>query len=172
MARARFFQLYNASMDLKNASDQWRFPADYFDAHHEELGTYLYYATNDLGGARMLMVIAGENRIAYAQFLGSNGGAPRSGLDETLYWFAAEDLRRKGYVHFHLGGGRTSDPNDSLLFFKSGFSDLRHPLFSYKRIFDCDEYRTLEILKTAEEVETHGRASTSKFFPTYRREFA
>ena len=99
--RERFASLYTRAMDEKKATQFWRFPREYLDAHYDELAARVFYASDSNGGARMLMVIGGYG-TAYAHFLGWNGGSPRAGLDEALYCHAAKILKWDGYQRFHL----------------------------------------------------------------------
>ena len=165
-AKVTFEALYEMSMDRLNASDRWRFPTKYFEAHYDELSALLFHAS-DGKGERMLMVIGGFG-TAYAHFLGSNGRELSSGLDQFLYSETARILRERGYDRFHLGGGTTRASTDKLLAFKSGFSPDRWRLASYTRVFDEPEYAELNARKLAEEVAL-GHVVSSEFFPLYRR---
>jgi hypothetical protein len=134
------------------------------------LDANLFQATDGVGD-RMLMTIGGQ-WIAYAHLLGSNGEGRNSGLDEILYCDAARSLKRMGYRRFILGGGLTDSPDDTLLAFKSGFSDIKIFTGSYTRIFRPEDYAMLSDMKRAQEFAEIGRESLSTFFPAYRRETA
>lgn len=168
---ALFDALYTLSMQAKNAERRWYFPRRYFAAHFENMDGGLFFANVDGVVCRALMVI-GSGATAYAHFLGSTGAHRDRGVDETLYYEAAQSLRDVGYKKFHLGGGRTSDPNDSLLLFKSGFSSLRFPVARYERIYQPSAYSLLVEKKRREEVVENGVESTANFFPLYRRGIA
>ena len=51
----------------------------------------------------------------------------------------------KNYSKFYLGGGRSSEENDKLLFFKRGFSSKRKTFFIGHKIFNKKKYD--EIIK-------------------------
>jgi hypothetical protein len=162
-----FFDLYKMSMDAKNASARWRFSPEYFENHRDRVGARWFY----IDGHRALLTIGrGEN--AYAHFLGSDGERREDELDTLLYFQAAFALKNSGYRRFHLGGGLTSNLDDSLLAFKCGFSDLRYMAGNYAAIYDQRAYSELEQSCRADEIANHGRASTTNWFPAYRREFA
>ena len=169
--KATFAALYKMSMDRLQAADRWRFPTEYLEAHYEELSAKIFQATDNNNGERMLMVIGGYS-TAYAHFLGSNGQSLHKGLDELLYSEAARMLREHGYERFHLGGGTTREPDDKLLAFKAGFSPDRWKLASYTRVFDEPEYAELNARKLADEITETGHASSSDYFPAYRRDAA
>jgi serine/alanine adding enzyme len=166
----KFCQLYDASMDRLGAKSHFRFSHEYIRAHFSELDAKLYRAKGN-GGTRMLMVI-GSGSVAYAHLLGSNGEAKYSGLDELLYYNAGITLRNDGFKLFHLGGGTTDEPDDSLLRFKKGFGGNPMRCYSYKRVFDNLTYDALTAKKIISEIDAHGRSSRATFFPAYRREFA
>jgi len=168
--RERFHYLYEQSMERKCAAERWRFSRDYIDAHFSELGARVFAAWGEDGGERLLMTIGGYG-TAYAHLLASNGRALHTGLDEFLYYSAALALRDDGYERFHLGGGLTSDPHDSLLMFKAGLG-TRIPLASYRVVFNDLVYDEMSEALRDDEIKRHGRESTARFFPTYRREFA
>lgn len=168
-----FSRLYRQSMDRMKASSHWHFSDKYFDAHYSELGARLFMTSDIVAErpvARILMVIGGYG-TAYAHFLGSDGQCRDAGLDELLYFDVAQKLAAEGYMRFHLGGGLSSDDNDPLLAFKRGFGGMTIDLQCCRRIFDADGYAVLAGRKQAAEINEHGRASVSGFFPEYRRGF-
>jgi len=163
-----FSALYTISMHRKNAPKRFHFPIEYFAAHFELPGidTDIFLAKIKGTAHRALMVI-GYDKTAYAHFLGSTNEHRHTGIDEMLYHEAAQSLRERGYELFHLGGGRTNDPNDSLLAFKSGFSSLRFPVSRYERVYQPSEY---DLLVERWRKEGGGHVASSTFFPAYRAE--
>lgn len=161
-----FADLYQRSMQCKKAAQRWYYGPDYFSAHDDSVGARWFY----IDGHRALLTIGvGEN--AYAHFLGSDSEHRHSGLDDLLYFEAAMALKKSGVKWFHLGGGLTNEAADSLLAFKSGFSDLRYMVGNYSVIHDRERYTALEMLKNDDEVSAYGRRSMQEWFPAYRREF-
>lgn len=161
-----FAELYRRSMDAKNASQRWRFGISYFEKHDVEVGARWFY----IDGHRALLTI-GASETAYAHLLGSDGERRDDEMDALLYFQTALALRSSGYKRFHLGGGLTNNLDDSLLAFKSGFSDLRYQVGCYERIYDMAAYGVLTEQKIAAEISERGRMSKSNWFPAYRREF-
>jgi lipid II:glycine glycyltransferase (peptidoglycan interpeptide bridge formation enzyme) len=169
--RRLFAELYAASMERKQAPQRWRWSEEYIDAHFAEpIDARLFHVAAG-GGERMLMTV-GAFGTAYAHLLASNGEATGLGLDEMLYCEAAKMLANDGYQYFHLGGGRSSSYDDSLLLFKSGFAHPTHKLFEYRRVFFPSIYDELYRRKRQDEIDKYGQEIPSSFFPAYRREAA
>ena len=115
----------------------------------------------------MLMMRDGT---AYYHLAANAGDHPRSGANDLLVHEMAMFAAKSGCKRFHLGGGATSDPADPVLFFKSGFSDLRAPAMSYFRVFDEATYAGLCAEKKRREVAETGTEFGTSFDPMYRRE--
>jgi hypothetical protein len=165
-----FTKLYDSAMDRKDAAEFWRHDFDYWSRHRiEDVGARFFYALKEKTFRRALLTI-GHADTAYAHFLGSDGW-PIAGIDALLYFEAAQALKDSGYKFFHLGGGLTADPNDTLLAYKSGFSDCRRMALRCCRTFDFDASARLMMAKQEHEIEMNGRESTAQFFPAYRRPF-
>ena len=164
-----FARLYEQSMARLDGAERWRFSEDYWWAHMREKGVdaRIFFIDQD----KRALLTVGHGSTAYAHFLGSNGADLHEGLDELLYYNAAQVLAEK-YDRFHLGGGLTESVNDSLLFFKRGFSDRLYRVGTYSRVFMPDVYENLIEVKKWEERKEFGRESTQPWFPQYRREFA
>ena len=54
--------------------------------------------------------------------------------------------KEKNYKKFYLGGGRSSEENDKLLFFKRGFSSKRKTFFIGHKIFNKKKYDEIKSL--------------------------
>lgn len=129
-----FNEIYTNTMDRAKAKEYWYTPPKFF----QEL---LLLA----GGKLMLVTYKGEveagciiipsyaNRICYYHYAGSYNRYPQDGISHMMVLAAAEFAKSLGCDKLHLGGGVTADPNDGLLTFKAGFSDLRAPVYTYQR---------------------------------------
>jgi lipid II:glycine glycyltransferase (peptidoglycan interpeptide bridge formation enzyme) len=88
----------------------------------------------------------------------------KSLLDHVRRW-----SRSRGDSVLHLGGGRGAR-EDSLFYFKAGFSGRRHPFYTGRWILNQELYRRL-----SEERRTQGRELKKNldgnFFPAYRAPF-
>lgn len=164
-------RLYYQTMGRHNAADRWIFPEDYFSNCFEMLGPqrvslFFAYVGNEVAVATILMH---DFEIAYYHF---------SGSDTNFYEFCPSDLlmyetalwaKRQGYKYFHLGGGVSSEQDDPLFIFKSGFSDSRASLYAYNRVLNEQSYEQLCALKKSFEQHIDGREGDSGYFPLYRR---
>ena len=110
--------------------------------------------------ASWLLMQAGET--AYYHF-SANAHSTQSGLAnallmlESMLW-----AKSQGYRHYHLGGGRSNDADDSLLKFKSAFDAKLPALFGYNRIINSDIFKRLLATLPSE-------AREDPFFPPYRK---
>lgn len=163
-----FINFYGAAMERKNAPSRWRFPKEYLWALGEACGVFLAEVPES-GVASAALVMTGGD-CAYYHMAASAPDYPKSGANDLLVHEIALWARTYGVKRFHLGGGVTSDPNDSVMFFKSGFSPLRAPAMSYFRVFNESLYRLACVAKAEEEINQTGAEFASSFEPMYRRE--
>jgi hypothetical protein len=84
-------------------------------------------------------------------------------LDEIRLWGIAQ-----GMHVFHLGGGATSSPDDSILHFKAGFSDRRHQFGTWRWVVFPDEYTRLREDFARRHARNGIPAASLSFFPEYR----
>lgn len=165
-----FKSLYYATMERHQAAERWFFPQNYFGNCLEILGDQrasLHFATvnGELAVAAMLIH---DFDFAYYHFAGSDPRFNSTCAGNLLVYESALWARAQGYRYFHLGGGVTANPDDSLFIFKSGFSDLRATLYTYGRVLNAATYHTLSQLKVRHELAT-GWSGNTEFFPQYRR---
>jgi hypothetical protein len=163
-----FIRLYRLTMLRKQAAARWYFSDEYLRALCD-FGTVWYASVGGMtaSAALMLMMMDGT---AYYHLAANADVYPRSGANDLLVHEMAEFAARNGCKRLHLGGGATSDPSDAVLFFKSGFSDLRAPAMSYFRVFDEVAYKALCVEKKRREVAETGMEFGTAFEPLYRRE--
>lgn len=123
-AGRHFLSLYTQAMDQLQADRFYYFPRNYF----EELGRW--------GQFRLLFCWKGAELIAASLFLynarmmeyhlaASTPEGRRLNASTLILARAAEDGRRLRCRWMHLGGGTDDRADNSLLFFKSGFSKRR-----------------------------------------------
>ncbi len=166
-----FQRLYLSTMARVGAAQRWLFPDTYFRACVEQLGeagSALFFAR--LGGELVAAyLLIHDEHTAYYHFGASDERwlalRPNNLLMyETMLW-----AKGRGCAAYHLGGGVSSDENDSLLRFKSSFGGHRALLYTYGRILNADVYRELCDLKRDHEARTGAAAAASDYFPMYRR---
>jgi hypothetical protein len=164
-----FIRLYRETMQRVGAAGSYFFPTTYFEHLRDALGERL-----------RCFVCVLENRVLCAGLyaacngivqyhLGATAGdalplAPMKLLvDEVRLWAVSQ-----GHRVFHLGGGTTSSPDDSLLYFKRGFSDRVHDFRVWRWILSPDRYEQL-CRDKADWNLRHGHTVTADhFFPAYR----
>lgn len=138
-----FAMLYRKTMDKLHADEFY-----YFDEKY-----YRNFKTN-IPNSFLGVVYLEEQMIAAAIFFYSElyGHYHLAGSDvhylkympnNYLLWNACKELNRRNVCLFHLGGGTTSDENDSLYEFKSRFSKSRYDFYIGKLIFNEKMYNSL-----------------------------
>ena len=75
---------------------------------------------------------------------------------------------RSGYEVFHLGGGTTTAPDDSLLHFKKGFSDRCHTFSTWRWILCPAVYKRLCTARDAWDRLNGQTSAAPDYFPAYR----
>jgi serine/alanine adding enzyme len=163
--------LYSSTMERVGAAERWNFPSDYFLNCFNCLGgqrssLFFSFLGDQVIGACILIH---DFETIYYHFGGTDHRyhSEKPGfvmLHEAALWGA-----RQEYKFFHLGGGVTGEPDDSLLKFKKGFSKKTAALYSYARVLHAPTYDTLCELKRSYEIQQQGHASDSTYFPLYRR---
>ncbi len=159
-----FHRLYALTMDRRGADDRYRFPLEHFAAFFETMP----------GNAFFVLAEHGDRAVAGGLYL-------QGGTD--VYWhLSAADMEASrvrpvnAYVHDTIvraarggmkrmlcGGGYA--PDDGVFRFKAGFSPLRAPFRTYKRIHDAAAYT--ELLR-AWSAHHGGSAPRARYFPAYR----
>lgn len=166
-----FNRLYLQTMRRKKAAPRWFFPEAYFQNCFELLGPdrvslFLAHVNGEVASAHLLMH---DFATAYYHFGGSDDRFHEFRPNNILMYEVALWAKRQGYLRYHLGGGVSSASDDSLLRYKSSFSDRRASLYAYGRIHHKQTYEHLCELKRNHETATKGALSRSLYFPLYRR---
>ncbi len=139
-----FVRMYRQTMERLGADDFYLFDEGYFRAFAAGLGRngFLGTVTRDgrLVGAALFMYdgIWGHYHLAGSDR--ENGGV---GVNNFLLWNAMGKLKEKGVRTFHLGGGTSALPTDSLFKFKRAFSPNRADFYIGKWIFNETAYGNL-----------------------------
>ncbi len=164
-------RLYYETMKRNRAAPRWIFPRDYFRNCYECLGerrVSLFFARVGpaLASAAILMH---DFDTVYYHFSGSDDAYYDYCPNNLMVFEMATWAESAGYRRFHLGGGVTAEPADSLFVFKSGFSGQRAALYSRQRVLHQPTYDALCELKRAHEAAGHDAVADAGFFPMYRR---
>lgn len=168
---ATFSDIYFATMQRRDAADRWFFPENYFAncvGHLGERRASLFFA--HVGGqVESAYLMIHDFGTAYYHFGGTRDRNPQARANNLLMHETANWARAAGFSHYHLGGGVTRAPDDSLFRFKAGFSDGRAPLHVYFCVRDAGVYDDLSARKRKFEQATAGTELASDFLPLYRR---
>ncbi len=143
---AEFPSIYQSNMDQVGADASYYFSARYFEAlfHSAWVDNWLIYA-NHQAVAGAVFLKSEQARIAEYHLSARLAEFEHFKSTPGLIHLAASYYQSAGYHAFYLGGGRSRDPGDSLLFFKKGFSRMTRPYFIGTEILDPEQYRALEM---------------------------
>ena len=160
-----FRSLYEATMRRAGASSFYFFPSAYYEAIASTLSRHVLLFSvlhQDKPVAAALFLAYGET-IHY-HLGGSAAEHLRLAPNNLLFHQVAVWGQQRGFKHLHLGGGRTSRPDDQLLRFKKRFSREVVPLHLGRRIHDRVRYDALRELWLSQRQESR----VSSYFPCYR----
>lgn len=166
-----FAEMYNETMDRRNARKIYYFPREFYHLLFEKLGenVSLFLARHEgqiVSGSLFL------SRGSYSHYFlsGTRQEAHSPGATNLLLYEAAIWAKKQGYTVFNLGGGYAV--NDSLFRFKASFSEATADFFKYSKVHDESKYQELceAIDKYDSKHKPHGMLpAQSDYFPYYRR---
>lgn len=139
---AIFQRCYDEGLRRNQAERNYYFPAEYFESvlAADWAATWVAESAGEIvaaacfldGGAFAHYHLSGGGEAARATF------AHYGLIEHAIGHFAA-----KGTRWMHLGGGRTSQPDDALLAFKAKFSPRRIPFYTGGLVYARDAYEQL-----------------------------
>jgi len=152
-----FLNLYHDTMDKNKASSKYYFTKSFIKDHFD-FKTLLIYCKNQSGviGSSGLF-LEGKSIIHY--HLSSSNYQFKTSPARVVLWNAIIWAKEQGIKTFHFGGGRAK--NDSLFYFKKGFSNTQIPFYIGKIIFNSNLYNELVDKNTLIQRDP-------TFFPLYR----
>src|SRR5258706_1934511 len=131
-----FVDMYNITMDRVEAKDHWRFSSKWFEIFARFVNPCLMMA--EYQGkleAGCLIAYSQQYPVAYYHFQGSYNRMNTIGINHMLVLAACEFIKKVGIRYLYLGGGITDKEEDGLFVFKSGFSQDRVPVYTYKTMY-------------------------------------
>ena len=161
-----FLEIYYSTMDRNSAKSYYYFSKEYFMNFINKMKGHILFAHAFIEDK----AIASAFNTMYGEYVQGNfgGTAPGCykyfGFPSCLYAIACE-LQNKGFKWFHMGGGLTNEPDDSIFMFKKHFT--RNGIFSFdisKIVFDREIYDRL--CKIADD--RRGGTVSGDYFPKYR----
>ena len=163
-----FVHLLHATMDRNDAAPEYYLSAEFFETLRRYFPQKLFLRVVQCDSqVECAGVFLEFDKAMHALYIGSSEtgaarNAPKLLLDDTQRW-----ARERGLQLLHLGGGRGARNDDSLFFFKSGFSRTRHPFWIGSWILDREKYSQLCDRHTARALRA-GMELDADFFPAYR----
>jgi len=163
---------YLETMERNKVRGYYYFPLKYFTTTASKLkgNISLYKATYNGVVIATSLFMHYEDIVQY-HFSGLNADFRHLAANNLLIFEVIKKFKAQGCKTLHLGGGNSSDPDDSLFRFKHGFSDKTHDYHIGKRIFNPKIYKELSGLKEkyGALVKITGKINQkSDFFPYYR----
>ncbi len=164
-----FIDLYHETMRRVGAAPAYFFPAAYFAALRCCLGRSFHLFGCVIEGRYACGGLFVEcNGILQFHLGGTRDDFLRMGpmkllFDEVREWATARGLRV-----LHLGGGATSRPDDSLLHFKTGFSDRQHDFRVWRYTLAPEVYDRFCRGRARWNDQNRLCATAPDFFPAYR----
>lgn len=164
-----FMRLYQATMKKNDANYFYYFSREYYEKLLAMKNVKLFAVEYDNHVINMSFVLLGKN-LAHYHLSANNINFSKLNGNYYLLDSVCDYLKQHhpDVSHFHLGGGRSNLANDSLLAFKSKFSDLRNNFYIAGKIFNQTVYQQyMEIFHAS-----HPEQRDTKFFLKYRMEEA
>jgi len=165
-----FCQLYIQTMVRKDALNYYYFDESFFQNIISMLkgNITLFHAFLDKKIIASLIVIY-ANDFAHAHLSCANEKYLNIAPYNLLFYEVALWTKKEGFKYFILGGGTTSEADDSLLRFKKRFSKSYFDFYVGKKIHNNELYELLCQTKLRYEKKKQIKIVNENFFPLYRR---
>lgn len=139
-----FIKIYNSLMSEKNTSQHYFFPTDYYESLLKNEKTILVSAINENEEVIASSIFFLESEITeYHLSAATEEGRYTSATHLIIYEFIRY-AQQNGAKLLYLGGGNSTEPTNSLLFFKKGFSKRVMPFYIGYQIHFKEEYEALK----------------------------
>ncbi len=160
-----FMRLYRATMARRSASAFYFFNDAYFLGLRDALGDSLHLITVERDGhvAGAGLFVETDGIVQY-HLSGTDDRVGNIQPTKVMIHSAAVWARERGNHVLHLGGG-VGGGEDSLMYFKSGFSPRRHSFSTLRMIVDAEAYTRLVLARDP----SLDPAAQEGYFPLYRR---
>jgi hypothetical protein len=160
-----FHRLYTLTMQKNNAKNYYFFDEKFFQEMMIYFKNHIFILNaiykNEIIGTAMFMYY---DRFMHYHFSATNPLYYKLACNNLILSTAAKWGKQNGITLFHLGGGYSTDYNDSLLIFKKSFS--KKGLCDFwigKRIHNYETYQ-----KLVELTSQYQTTENQSFFPLYR----
>jgi len=153
----QFVDLYLSTMRRLDSDNYYLFNDKYFNDLRELVAAHGWLYVAELNGKWVAAAIfLRGKRLIHYHLSASDADNRIPGSTNILISHAAQRGHQLGYLRLHLGGGRTTASNDSLLIFKRKMATDVHSFFVGKRIHDSETYRALCDIWTNEYPQLSG----------------
>lgn len=139
---ADFAEIYSKTMDRLEAREQLRFGRDYFSVITDMPSSMFFDVLKDNQVIASAIIFI-YNDFCHYHLSGSDKVFSSYCPTNLMLWEAIKYAKQNDCKFFHFGGGRTSNPDDSLLRFKSNYSKERAMFYIGKRVHNADVYGAL-----------------------------
>ena len=136
-----FIKLYYETMDKNKAKKFYYFKKEYFNNLIKLDGVKLYTVSFEKEIISMGFFIF--NNFAYYHLSANSKLSYKLNANYVLLDFAFKEAKKRGIKYFILGGGYTSNEEDSLFLFKKKFASIIKPFFIGGIVFNKKIYNYL-----------------------------
>ena len=141
-----FSDMYSYTMERLNAADSYLFPEKYFtdlqNEFNDSVNLFTAFSQSSKIPLGAILILIYKDKAHYhlsaRSEMSRNNAVNNFLLDEAIQY-----AQNNGCKRFHLGGGLSADPKDSLFLFKKKFSNERYNFFIGKMIHDKKVYEKL-----------------------------
>ena len=138
-----FIRLYNGTMDKLSADDFYYFDRNYYNnfvKNNPDSFLGIVLLDNKVVSAAIFMY---DGIYGHYHLSGSDKQYLNLSPNNFMLYQSALELKKRGVELFHLGGGTSSDQDDSLFAFKKKFSPLLYDFYIGKFIFNQELYNQI-----------------------------
>ena len=164
-----FVNIYHSTLKRNRAAPFYFFSKAYLSRLREALGPHgslmLVHYRDEIAAAGLLIEYGG---IVHVHLSATASNALALSPSKLLIHEIQAWARSRHNLLVHLGGGRGSRPDDSLLHFKLGFSRKKYPFYTGRWVIGREKYNALTSARSqflSTSAEGDGEES---FFPIYR----
>ncbi|GIW21343.1 MAG: hypothetical protein KatS3mg068_0350 [Candidatus Sericytochromatia bacterium] len=139
----KFKDLYYSTMKKNNADEFYYFNNDYFNNLFKLDFIKLFCVKDKQGDITSSAIFLEDEKIVSYHLGAKNYNNNKTKYYDMYYLFHSifDYYHSKDKLYCLLGGGRTNAKDDSLLYFKSKFSNLRLPFYIGGKIFNKEIYQ-------------------------------
>jgi hypothetical protein len=168
-----FIRVYDETMRLRAADPGYRFDRDYYLELRRCLGDRLHLGLVQApdGAVAAAGLFTRVDGLVQFHLSGTGDAHRRAGPAKLMLIHMRDWAQAAGAHRLHLGGG-VGCREDSLAFFKQGFSKLRARFQTFRMVLDPDRYGHLARLARLAPEAQRANADPGEpgaFFPVYRR---